>query len=1036
MLGGTHTRGWARSAGRTCRWVRAVVALAAVSIGMPALVGTVQRAGAAPAAFNPALVNDEFVVGGMVQALAGDWLPDGRMLVLTKPGLIYVVNTATATKSLLYTMPDVDSRGESGALDIVIDLSFATNRTVYLYYSAQSDFRLRIARLVLDVGLANVVSNTTLWSNPGPLRTVYADPTNHIGGSLDIGPDGKFYLSIGDALAGLSQDLTNVFGKILRINFDGSIPADNPAIPGKTINEIWAYGVRNPYRSQYERGRTPAKPQGMPATPYWMGDVGGNVAETAYEEVNIAEAGKNYGWPLCEGPVGQPKNGLVCPSGVTGPVLSYPHTAGVACCFNKAIIGGQMYRSGNFPLAGYYIYGDYPSSTISWMQLDATGRVSNDTGLVHKLQTNNLDEAPVWIDISPDGNIYFLDIFTGNLRRLTYSGGTTNQPPVITSSSATPTTGPAPLTVNFTGAATDPEGDPISYLWIFGDGSTSTVPSPSHVYAAGSFQARLQVTAAGQTVNADPIAIAAGGAPTVAITSPANGFVFSAGQRITATGTASDAIDGALPGTSMSWTVLVRHDNHTHPVVSSSPGASVAFDIPTTGHDFSGVTGYRISLTATNSTGVSTTRFIDINPTKILVPVSANIATSAVLSGIRQALPFNIDTIPGFQHSVEVPASVCVNGVTQNFATWSDGGARVHTITAAAGQRLVATYAAGASCSTIGTLRVSQAPERSPAVDLAGTAQPASGNVYIFLDTTTTNFQRVEFYLDDPTFAQAPIHGESVYPYDYVGGGVPTAFPQALAALSAGSHTVSVLARRVDGTAGSTSATFTVGTVTVDVTPPTLVSTTPASNATGVTTSVAPVAMFSEAISPTSLSGITLATAAGAAVPTAVTVSGSAVTITPTATLTANTQYRITIPSTLKDLAGNSLGTAATSFFTTAAVATGPGEGVVAWSTVNTRANAVALQGQSFTTPATAYIFLNTNVTSFVHVEFWLDNAAATGPATHTESMWPYDFVGGSVPTAFPYSFTGLARGTHTITVKSSPPTGAPVVVSVTFTVA
>ena len=78
------------------------------------------------------------------------------MVVLTKPGLVYLVNPTAGSKTLLYTLPDVDSRGESGALDIVVDLAFASNRTVYVYYSAQSDFRLRIAQLVLDSGLAAI----------------------------------------------------------------------------------------------------------------------------------------------------------------------------------------------------------------------------------------------------------------------------------------------------------------------------------------------------------------------------------------------------------------------------------------------------------------------------------------------------------------------------------------------------------------------------------------------------------------------------------------------------------------------------------------------------------------------------------------------------------------------------------------------------------------------------------------------------------------------------------------------------------------
>ncbi len=644
--------------------------------------------------FDPALVNDEFVIGGMSQAVAADWLPDGRMVVLTKPGSVYVVNPVTETKSLLYTIPDVDSRGESGALDIVVDLLFATNRRLYVYYSASSDLRLRIAKLEVDSLVTTVASNATIWSNPGPLRTVYADPTNHIGGSLDIGPDHKFYLTIGDALASLSQELSNVFGKVLRINPDGSVPIDNPQIPGKTIREIWAYGLRNPYRSQFERARTTANPQGAPALPLWIGDVGGNVAETAYEEVNVGQAGANYGWPLCEGPLGLPKNGVACPAGVTGPALTYGHTAGVACCFNKAIIGGQMYRSGNFPLGGAYIYGDYPSSTISWMVPDASGQPTTNSGLVHKLQTNNLDEAPVWVDVSPDGNIYFLDVFTGNLRRLTYGPH-----PIVQTASANAVTGPVGRDVTFTGAATDPSGNPVSYLWNFGDGTTSTQASPVHRYVnGGTYNALLKVTGGGVTVNANPIKIKVGNGPNVTITSPANGFVFAAGQTVVATGTATDANGAALAANKLSWTIVFKHDTHTHPEISNQPGSSVSLPIPTSGHEFLGDTSFLISLTATDASNVSTTTSIEIKPTRITVPVTSNIATNAVISGITQALPFAIETVSGFQNSVEVPAEQCVNGMTQRFVRWSDGGARVHAVTAAAGQSLVATFEPTAMC--------------------------------------------------------------------------------------------------------------------------------------------------------------------------------------------------------------------------------------------------------------------------------------------------------------------------------------------------
>jgi glucose/arabinose dehydrogenase len=667
----------------------AALALGCLALGQSALISA---ADAAPAGFNSALVSDQFVIGGLNQGVAADWLPDGRMVVLTKPGVLYLVDPVQPAKAQLYAIPDVDARGESGALDVVVDLAFSTNRTVYVYYSAMSDFRLRIARLVLDAGLTTVTSNTTLWSNPGPLRTTYADPTNHIGGSLDIGPDGKFYLSIGDALAALSQDLTNVFGKVLRINLDGSIPADNPAIPGKTIPEIWAYGLRNPYRSQFERGRTVANPLGQPAAPYWIGDVGGNVAETAYEEVNIGEPGRNYGWPLCEGAVGLPKNGVVCPDGITGPTLAYPHTTGVACCFNKAIIGGQMYRSGNFPLSGYYIFGDYPSSTISWMQVDASGRVSNDSGLIKQLKTNGLDEAPVWVDISPNGEIYFLDIFHASLRRLTYPAGA-NTPPTITQATATPAAGPSPLVVRFAAAATDAQGDQITYSWDFGDGTSATGATPIHTYnALGVSSARVTATAAGQTTQSDPIAIKVGSPPSVSISGLADGALFAAGQTITATASATDAIDGSLAPGQLSWTIEFLHDDHIHPAASGLTGAALSYHLPVDGHDFTGNTRYRITVTATDSLGLVATASVEIHPTKTHAHISANVPTTAVISGITQPLPFVIDTIPNFRHTVEVPDHVCVGGSFWEFARWSDGQARVHTIAVSPDMALEATY--------------------------------------------------------------------------------------------------------------------------------------------------------------------------------------------------------------------------------------------------------------------------------------------------------------------------------------------------------
>ncbi len=660
--------------------------LSSLLVGMSAY-GPAAFAG--PGGLDPALIVDELVAGGMPGAVAADWLPDGRMVVLTRPGVLWAIDPVTLAKSSVGTVADLDSRGESGALDLVVDPNFSTSHAFYVYYTAMSDLRLRIGRLVADPAVTSVVSNTTLWSNPGPLRSQFSGPPSfHMGGSLDIGPDGKFYLSIGDAQAGQSQEMGNVFGKLLRINLDGSVPTDNPGLSA-AIPEIYAYGLRNPFRAGFERVRSHANPVGSPALPYWAGDVGGNVAESAYEEINIIEAGRNYGWPFCEGPVGANGNPqhTACPSGVTGPVFSYPHTAGVACCFNKAVIGGQMYRNGPFPLQGFYVYGDYPSETISWLQFAADGRTVVDSGQLIKLAARTAG----WIDVGPDGAIYYIDLYHGALRRLTYPGGT-NSPAVITAASATPAGGLAPLTVQFTGAAIDYDGDTITYSWNFGDGTTANAASPAHVYTqVGVYQARLQVTSAGQVTNGEPISINVGVPPVPSITGVTDGGTFRVGDTIVANGSATDSVDGTIASGSLEWSIDFLHDNHVHPV-GTGTGASISLPISISGHDFSGKTGYRISLTATNSSGLKGMAKVEVWAKKILIPVRATVLTTGVVSGITQALPFNIDTVPGYQHTLEVPQTVCQAGLVYTFAAWSDGQARIHSITATDGLAPVASY--------------------------------------------------------------------------------------------------------------------------------------------------------------------------------------------------------------------------------------------------------------------------------------------------------------------------------------------------------
>ena len=167
---------------------------------------------------------------------------------------------------------------------------------------------------------------------------------------------------------------------------------------------------------------------------------------------------------------------------------------------------------------------------------------------------------------------------------------------------------------------------------------------------------------------------------------------------MTFTGTGNDPGVGALPASALSWKIDFLHDDHAHPAATGT-GASIDYAIPVSGHDFTGNTRYRVTLTATDADGLTGTSVVTVFPRKTNVHVSSNAATAMTVDAITQDLPFDIDTLIGFRHEISVPATVCLSNTTRQFSSWSDGGARTHTVTVTANLNLVATYTdTGAAC--------------------------------------------------------------------------------------------------------------------------------------------------------------------------------------------------------------------------------------------------------------------------------------------------------------------------------------------------
>ncbi len=271
--------------------------------------------------------------------------PDGRFFVAVQDGRLLVVKNGALLSKPFLTVP-VDSTGERGLLGVALHPNFASNGWLYVYHTRinGSQRNNRISRFVAS---GDVSTGTAMASIDLP----NVDATNHNGGAMRFGPDGKLYVSVGDNATGTkAQDLNDPFGKILRFNDDLSIPADNPfcTTPGKLACAAWAYGLRNPFTFAFQPGTGRMH----------INDVGQNT----WEEINLGAARANYGWPGSEGPnnVG---------AGITAPLFAYRHSNAVPAgsglggfFIGKAIVGGTFYPSnGPFPVTyrGKYFFADY-----------------------------------------------------------------------------------------------------------------------------------------------------------------------------------------------------------------------------------------------------------------------------------------------------------------------------------------------------------------------------------------------------------------------------------------------------------------------------------------------------------------------------------------------------------------------------------------------------------------------------------------------------------------------------------------------------
>lgn len=334
----------------------------------------------------PAGFTSEDVATGLIDATAIAQAPDGRFFVAQQGGALRVIRNGVLLATPFITL-NVDSTGERGLIGVTLHPDFANNGFVYVYYTTpENGPHNRISRYTVNTLTPDIVS---AGSEVRIADLPALGASNHNGGAMHFGADGKLYVAVGDNnVSSKAPDLNDPFGKMLRFNEDGSIPNDNPfCTTAATLRcAIWARGLRNPYTFAFQPG----------STRMHINDVG----EGTWEEVNLGAAGANYGWPSSEGPVSA--------TGITGPLFAYGHTAttppgqGVGGFFTGcAISGGTFYGgAGPFPVAyrNSYYFADFCSRFIARLDLDSGGVSAFGT----------VSSNPVDMLTGTDGAVYVL----------------------------------------------------------------------------------------------------------------------------------------------------------------------------------------------------------------------------------------------------------------------------------------------------------------------------------------------------------------------------------------------------------------------------------------------------------------------------------------------------------------------------------------------------------------------------------------------------------------------------------------------------
>jgi glucose/arabinose dehydrogenase len=352
------------------------------------------------------------VGAGLRSPVYATYAPGGldRLFIVEQAGRIRVLkNGQLLSTPFLDIQSLVVSGGERGLLSVAFHPNFASNGVFVVDYTRASSNAADvgdtvIARYRVTPPAADVANPSTGQT----LLTIDQPQPNHNGGLVMFGPDGMLYIGMGDggsagdagaghAPQGNGQSLTTLLGKMLRIEVGRTgpytVPGDNPSLGTGTRPEIWAYGLRNPWRFSFDRA----------TGDMYIGDVGQNAWEEIDVELAPSAGGVNYGWPVWEGSHRYRGGALV---GDIKSTAEYSHAGG-----NCSVTGGYVYRGTRVPsLQGFYFYGDYCSGRL-WSLVQLGGQwhatLILDTDLF--ISSFGEDEAAELYIVDLRGSVYRFD---------------------------------------------------------------------------------------------------------------------------------------------------------------------------------------------------------------------------------------------------------------------------------------------------------------------------------------------------------------------------------------------------------------------------------------------------------------------------------------------------------------------------------------------------------------------------------------------------------------------------------------------------